>query len=564
VQRWANHFDSCNGVAWRSVAGQVALSSIPLESPTRTVIVGDANEPVSVAAGDVNGDGSDDVIITVPVYDIYKDLGAIYWWHRDDAGNWTQHTVDDEFYGAWYAVTADVDLDGDLDVIAAAYYGIADPPPPDGFAINGRFAWFENLNGDASQWQQHLVGELFNGASHIDAADMDGDGDIDLVGASQLTDGIYEQDADIVWFENLDGAGSNWAQRDVDNDFPNAGEAHAVDLDGDGDTDIVGAHSPHLGASNFHWWENVDGTAMVWVKREIPFSFLGQGYLDVGDIDNDGDLDLIGSGLNTGSIGFWQNLDGTGTNWQAWFVTTLPGGRTIQLADLDGDGDLDALAATTAPPQYGGAWWIENIDGVGFLWQLRMLDFLIPSLRPWIAPGDIDHDGKLEALVCHYGGYDSTPTQQLAWWNLTEFDAGVVAELDSSILDGGDVANWASMTWDADVPDATSMSVQVRASDDQDNLGAQRQSGLLACAAPDRSAFDAAWRRRRRRRHQRSRLDRAVVVLRSAGESAVRQRRHQRRRNRERARSDRTAACVRDGVSVGARSVSVPPHGETP
>jgi hypothetical protein len=214
VTSWENRFDASAGVAWRSIPGQVALSSVPVDSPTRTVIVGDAGEPASVAAGDIDGDGRHEVIVTDPVYSL-NGPGAIRWWDSDDAVRWTQHTVDDDFYGAYYAVPADVDLDGDLDVIGAAYYGIVDPPAPNGLPINGRFAWFENLNGDASLWQQHLVGELFWGAIHIAAADLDGDGDADLLGASQLTDGVYEQDADIVWFENVGGRRWNLTEFDT-------------------------------------------------------------------------------------------------------------------------------------------------------------------------------------------------------------------------------------------------------------------------------------------------------------------------------------------------------------
>ena len=112
-----------------------------------------------------------------------------------------------------------MDRDGDLDVIAAAYYG--DAP---GLGRNGRFAWFENL---------------------------DGDGDIDLVGASMLTNGLYEQDADIAWFENLDGKGTQWALHSLDDDLPDASEAYFADLDGDGDLDVVAANADPTGPSTF-------------------------------------------------------------------------------------------------------------------------------------------------------------------------------------------------------------------------------------------------------------------------------------------------------------------------
>ena len=135
-----------------------------------------------------------------------------------------------------------MDRDGDLDVIAAAYYG--DAP---GLGRNGRFAWFENLDGDGKRWTQHLVGNNFWGASLIDAGDVD----VDLVGASMLTNGLYEQDADIAWFENLDGKGTQWALHSLDDDLPDASEAYFADLDGDGDLDVVAANADPTGPSTF-------------------------------------------------------------------------------------------------------------------------------------------------------------------------------------------------------------------------------------------------------------------------------------------------------------------------
>jgi len=366
--------------------------------------------------------------------------------------------VDGDFYGVEYCDVADVDLDGDLDVIGAAYYG--DGPE---LGRNGRYAWIENLEGDASAWEQHWVANLFWGAIYIDAGDLDGDGDIDLVGASELTDGIWEQEADMAWFENLDGAGEVWGQHDIDLFFENASEAHMVDLDGDGDLDIVGTYSDSYSTSRFAWWENADGDASRLVKNWIPGEYWGSGYCDVGDIDGDGDVDLLGGGYNTSSVGFWENLDGTGHSWTAWTVTTMPSGRGVELTDLDGDGDLDALAWNTY-------WmsWLENLDGVGYHWDIRLLGYDYND--PWGASGDIDNDGKIDIVVTsEETDWPPPGDDQLVSYDIGEFlDAG---RLTGSVIDGGADPGWGIMTWNGVVPLATALELKVRASDNEGDLG---------------------------------------------------------------------------------------------
>ncbi|MHC4942784.1 MAG: FG-GAP-like repeat-containing protein [Planctomycetota bacterium] len=458
---WGKKFDSTTDAAWRSIRDQLSISAQPITTPVESVIAYDADRPNSVVAGDLNNDGRDEVITTDPVYDIYQDLGAIYWWEPPSKGRdeWIRHYVSDDFYGACYADTADVDSDGDQDVIAAAYYG--DGPE---LGRNGRYAWFENLDGVGSSWKKYVLHPLDNwfwGACYIDAGDMDGDGDIDLIGASQLTDGVYEQEGDIVWFENLDGEGREWGQHDLDLQFPNASEAHLVDLDGDDDLDVVGTYSHEFGPSSFAWWENVNGDGSEWTKRFIPFEFWGSGYVSAGDIDNDGDNDLIGGGYNTSQVGFWENLDGTGTSWQAWYVTVMPSGRGVELIDVEGDGDLDALMWNTY-------WvsWVENLDGQGFAWNARIINFWLDD--PWAAMGDVNGDGKLELLATSLES-GSFPGTQARLYDVIEFKS--VGELTGSILDGDPVPGWGNMTWDDLVQSGASCVVEVRASDDDTNMG---------------------------------------------------------------------------------------------
>lgn len=81
---------------------------------------------------------------------------------------------------------------------------------------------------------KHIVDGNFAGAYSVYATDVDGDGDTDIVGAADVAD-------DITWWENTDGTGTVWVGHWVDLDFSHARSVYATDVDGDGYTDILGA-----------------------------------------------------------------------------------------------------------------------------------------------------------------------------------------------------------------------------------------------------------------------------------------------------------------------------------
>ena len=243
----------------------------------------------------------------------------------------TEHAVDGAFDGAHSVFAADVDGDGDLDVLGAAFNA-------------NDIAWWENTNvdGDGTTWMEHTVDGDFDSAVSVYAADVDGDGDLDVLGAALFAE-------DIAWWENtnVDGDGTTWMEHTVDGAFDGAHSVFAADVDGDGDLDVLGAA---LNADDIAWWENtnVDGDGTTWMEHAVDGDFDFALSVFAADVDGDGDLDVLGAAVNADDIAWWENET---IHRNAVYPTEhnvdgdFDDARSVFAADVDGDGDLDVLGA---------------------------------------------------------------------------------------------------------------------------------------------------------------------------------------------------------------------------
>ncbi len=324
------------------------------------------------AAGDVNGDGYDDVIVGAQYYENgTQDEGGAFVYHGSAAGLSTSASWSAEgnqalsLFGAAVASAGDVNGDGYDDVIVGAY------AYDNGQTDEGR-AWVYHGSpaglGTTASWtgEGNQVGAAY-GRSVSTAGDVNGDGYADvIVGAYQYDNGQGDEGRVIVHLGSATGLAASpaWsAESNQVNALFGISVGNAGDVNGDGYADVI------VGASWFDNGETDEGRAFVyqgsssglasspaWTSEGNQAGALwGLSVATAGDVNGDGYADVI-----VGSWGYDQTQPNEGAAWL--YVGSATGlldaaqwsaaGQQAQAAfgyavatagDVNGDGYSDVL-----------------------------------------------------------------------------------------------------------------------------------------------------------------------------------------------------------------------------
>jgi FG-GAP-like repeat/Tyrosine-protein kinase ephrin type A/B receptor-like len=203
-------------------------------------------------------------------------------------------------------------------------------------------SWCENVGGVLTT--QHDIDTNAHYALTAHPADLDGDGDVDLV----VTSGVGSY---VTWYENTGGGSFSPSQSLTDYSTQEAwiNFAVAVDMDGDSDLDIVYSASFK---DHVSWIENLGdtGNGLKFASRQvIEAALLGSSGLAISDYDLDGDLDIAVSSYTENSISLYQNKAGN-TFSSFNIIDTNAGLRdrkiTVGVAvDVNHDGFVDLITA---------------------------------------------------------------------------------------------------------------------------------------------------------------------------------------------------------------------------
>lgn len=324
----------------------------------------------SAAAADIDGDGLMDIVSTA---------NEVVAWHRNVGGsppNFESMIIDTGFTGGRWVTTGDVDGDGDID-IAAADRG------------TNRIVLYENQlrQAGAPTFVARVVTDAAIRVRDVNVADIDGDGDLDLYSAS-------DGDDTIAWYENVDGSGRVWVKHIVTSSVSYPRSSFAADLDGDARLDLMSASARDNRVTIFR-----QISSRTFQQETIYANANGARFIHAADIDKDGDKDIIVSSERDNTISWFANRGLNPSTGQLVFQryvvsNTAYGVHSAIVADMDGDGDIDIVAAIEYSNQIV---WYENLGGIVPIWTEHLIS-PFAQVAHAVFVEDLDGDGDLDVL----------------------------------------------------------------------------------------------------------------------------------------------------------------------
>lgn len=390
-------------------------------------------------------------------------------------------------YEPFSAISCDVDLDGDQDVLCCAH--------------SGEISWAENANGVGTEWIKHTFAVIMNPetivsadfdnngykdiavssvnsnqvllmlcseegwinatsisnsffASEIIATDVDRDGLIDIVGSSSFSNSVS-------WLKN-NGTGTEWTKIYIDTAFDGVDACDAGDFNGDGYPDIAASSNYN---NTIIAYLSSDPFGYSWEKYVLEVAYSDPVSIAVADFNNDGNEDFaVASSSDSGSLCWYDFID-TQSSWITHEMTGAVGENIhdIHAQDIDGDGYPDLLIASSDENRIT---MCKNREYLGENWRIFPVSGYFGG-AVGVSTGDMDGDNAPDVLGC------SSAENQISWWRVSGFSTpGTVT---SSILDvqpyNPDYTTWNYIHWSSTVPYQSGIRIRLKTSFTSENMG---------------------------------------------------------------------------------------------
>lgn len=317
---------------------------------------------------------------------LYKNLGNLGTFEEEKI-------ITTKAFGAKHVIAEDLNNDGFLDVISTS-------------KDDNKVSWYNNIDGLTNFNNQIVISRIVREPQVVFGKDLDGDGDVDIIS-------ISKEDAKIAWYENKDGNGLFGNQQIIHENVivnPGTPAAYPVDVDNDGDNDIIASiRFNDISTTKLVWFENIDGkgnfsTDHLILEKNENHSYFP--YIISYDLDGDGDMDIVYQNADTRTIDWFENIDGKGNFGTSKRISNSGSNAFFTATDLDGDGDLDILTSYSDFKIQ----WFENTDGKG---NFNIEHSFDANETGSIHSADMDNDGDIDVIAVSSNGYGN---DSVAWY----------------------------------------------------------------------------------------------------------------------------------------------------
>lgn len=341
----------------------------------------------SICSGDIDGDGDIDLLSTSTGDNKMS-------WYRNTDGlgtfNEQQIVINNSTIYPMYARLFDADNDGDNDFVVKYQYEV-------NYVTFYRISLFKN-NGSGNFTEQIIANDLPKDVLGLAVADIDNDGDLDLIAA-------YQQTSLMKFINNGSGNFSSPVSFfSIASKYPLS--LKALDMDNDGDFDVLATYID----KEIEWYENTDGLGNFSATHIVVSQMHHASDATIEDIDGDGDIDVLFVNYFYNEAGWFQN-NGNGTYTKKLVPGTVNHSRSIIAYDVDGDGLKDIVTNTFPQPKLR---WYKNL-GSGNFGPAQLITNNIGRVKNFNI-ADYNGDGKQDFAAGSDTGEDGDETNMITWF----------------------------------------------------------------------------------------------------------------------------------------------------